>query len=70
MGKITQFFESRTGKIVRSAFFLALFLYLIISHIAQWPGMKHIVLFVFFVLGFLGELSDLIEVLKAKSKDS
>ena len=70
MGKFTQFFASRTWKIIRSVVFIALFLYLIISHIAQWPGMKHIVLFVFFVLGFLGELSDLIKVLKAKSKDS
>lgn len=32
--------------------------------------MKHIVLFAFFVLGFFSELSDLVEVLKTKSKDS
>ena len=69
MGKITQFLESSTWDIIRCVLFLALFIYLTITQIAQLPGTKHLVLIFISVFGILVEVVDLVKAFKAKAKD-
>lgn len=69
MGKITRFLESRTWGIIRCTVFLALFIYLTITQIAQLPGTKHIVLILLSLLGILLHIQDLVKILRYSSKD-
>lgn len=65
MGKITQFLESSTWGIIQCVLFLALFIYLTITQIAELPGTKHIVLILISVLGIIIESRDLVKILKS-----
>lgn len=70
MGKITQFLESDTWYIIRCVLFLILFIYLLVTHVVQLPGTRHVVWIIISVLGIIVELQGLLMVLKHRSSGS
>ena len=69
MGKIIQFLESGTWYIIRGVLFLALFIYLLVTHVVQLPGTRHVVWIIISVLGIIVELQGLLMVLKHRYSD-
>ena len=67
MGKITQFLESDTWYIIRCVLFLTLFIYLLVTHVVQLPGTRHVVWIIISALGIIVELQGLLMVLKHRS---